>query len=435
MTSPPRPTLSRTLQSKPRRVHLVLRDGSEVEGGIFLNPGQSLAPYLGTRKGGWVNLVDATWLLPEEAAVAHAVLQCDHLMYAYGVEEDASKSFVQNSSVVLRRVEVTLTNDTHVRGDLAIAERQRLSDFLFTSGKFIPLVGAVRVDTGQQVGDIALNHAAVRVLHDAGTASVGRPKVAPDKPATLGTPRPSLSGAMTPDHTSEHTPDHASEQPPDQAATPAGVVMRTTIQGPDAPFIVETIVPPGVPPRASTERRQRMRPSLRLNVDDATGSPVEEYDPGDDNGPYSAHVNAIADRAALHWLTTLAERFGLAVADPRKLTPGFTTEDLWTGIARANDLSVTELAEHVGASFRLPVARFNEIEASAVAVLSAEIVHKYNVCPLRLADDALVVACSDPTDRALDTALREASGRAIRFEVAAPQAIRGALDWWYRESV
>jgi hypothetical protein len=419
--------VSRTLQSKPRRVHLVLRDGSEIEGGIFLNPGQSLAPYLGTRKGGWVNLVEATWLLPAEAAVAHAVLQCDLLMYAYAVDEDVTTPVVQNSSGVLRRVEVTLTNDTHVRGDLAIAERQRLSDFLFTSGKFIPLVGAVRVDTGQQVGDIALNHAAVRVLHDAGTASVGRPKVAPDKPATLGAPRPSLSGATTPDHTAEHTPN--------PAAAPAGVVMRTTIQGPDAPFIVETIVPPGVPPRASTERRQRMRPSLRLNLDDATGSPVEEYDPGDEDGPYSAHVNAIADRAALHWLTTLAERYGLAIADPRRLTPGFTTEDLWTGIARANDLSVTELAEHVGASFRLPIARFNEIEARAVALLGAEIVHKYNVCPLRLAEDILVVACSDPTDRALDTALREASGRAIRFEIAAPQAIRGALDWWYRDSV
>lgn len=404
-------------------MHLVLRDGSEVEGGIFLNPGQSLAPYLGTRKGGWVNLVEATWLFPKEAAVAHAVLQSDHLMYAYGVEDDATKSAMPNSSVVLRRVEVTLTNDTHIRGDLAIAERQRLSDFLFTSGKFIPLVGAVRVDTGQQVGDIALNHAAVRVLHDAGTASVRNPKdstTASPAPTALGAPRPSLA-AGTP-------------AVPSTPTAPAVTVSRTTIQGPDAPFVVESVIPVGAAPRASAERRQRMRPSLRLNVDDESDTPVEEFDPGDDDGPFSAHVNAIADRAALHWLTTLAERYGLAIADPRKLTAGFTTEDLWTGIARANDLSVTELAEHVGASFRLPVARFNEIEARAVAVLSAEIVRQYNVCPLRLADDALVVACADPTDRELASTLRTASGKEVRFEVAAPQAIRGALDWWYRET-
>lgn len=422
MTSPPRQPASRTLQSKPRRVHLVLRDGSEVEGGIFLNPGQSLAPYLGTRKGGWVNLVEAKWLVPEAAAVAHAVLQCDHLMYAYHVDEDAAKSVTQNSTVVLRRVEVTLTNDTQIRGDLAIAERQRLSDFLFTAGKFIPLVGAVRVDTGAQVGDIALNHAAVRVLHDAGTPSVGRAKEAPETPAARGTPRPSLSGGQP--------------RVPARDASPAssGLVVRTTIQGPDAPFVVETTVPAGAPPRASTERRQRMRPSLRLNLDDTSATPVEEYDPGDENGPYSAHVNAIADRAALHWLTTLAERYGLAIADPRKLTAGFTTQDLWAGIARANDLSVTELAEHVGASFRLPVARFNEIEASAVALLSQEIVHQHNVCPMRLDGETLIVACSDPTDRALMAALRNATGKEIRFEVAAPQAIRGALDWWYREA-
>lgn len=426
MTPPTRPLTSRTLQSKPRRVHLVLRDGSEVEGGIFLNAGQSLAPYLGSRKGGWVNLVEAAWLVPQEATVAHAVLQCDHLMYAYGVDEDAAKAATPSGAVVLRRVEVTLTNDTHIRGDLAIAERQRLSDFLFTAGKFIPLVAAVRIDTGQQVGDIALNHAAVRVLHDAGALSshaagtppnalgAGAPHMAP----STGAKRPSL-GAGIPEVPNNHTP---------------GVVVRTTIQGPDAPFIVESVVPADAQPRASTERRQRLRPSLRLNVDDDSGTPVEEYDPGDESGPFSPHVNAIADRAALHWLSTLAERYGLATADPRKLTAAFTTEDLWTGISRANDLSVTELAEHVGASFRLPVARFNEIEASAVALLSAEVVHKHTVCPLRLADDTLVVACSDPTDRELEATLKAASGRSVRFEIAAPQAIRGALDWWYRET-
>ncbi len=412
MTAPPRPTASRTLQSKPRRVHLVLRDGSEVEGGVFLNPGQSLAPYLGSRKGGWVNLVDATWLVPEEATVAHAVLQSDHLMYGYGVDQGDAINMGTGTSVVLRRVEVTLTNDTRIRGNLAMAERQRLSDFLFTNGKFIPLVGAVRVDTGQEVGDIALNHAAVRVLHDAGASS------GPVVETASSPKRPSL-GSGTPTVPARDT---------------AGVVMRTTIQGPDAPFVVETTVPQNAPSRASTDRRQRLRPSLRLNVDDATGTPVEEFDPGDQEGPYSPHVNAIADRAAVHWLTTLAERYGLATADPRKLTAGFTTDDLWTGVARANDLSVTELAEHVSASFRLPVARFNEIEPSAVALLDASIVRKHNVCPMRLSDETLIVACSDPTDRELEDALHSASGRPIKFEVAAPQAIRGALDWWYRDS-
>lgn len=442
MTLPPRQPASRTLQSKPRLVHLVLRDGSEVEGGIFLNPGQALAPYLGSRKGGWVNLVEATWILPAEAKVAHAVLQADHVMYAYGVGTDVPVHSVAGGAISVRSIEVTLTNDTRIRGDLAIADRQRLSDFLHTSGKFIPIVGAIRTDTGQNVGDIALNHSAVRVLHDTGprgretpmgTPHVGTPVVG-TKPGMMPQAKPLTGGpAAGSDAPPRPRASLSTGMPavPGAEAAAGRAVSRTPIRGPEAQYLLETPAPVQGE-RREGERREQLRPSLRLDLSDESDSPIEEFDPGEIEGPYSAPVNALAARAARHWLSLLAERYGLAPADPRRLSPAVTTEELWIGIARANDLGLDELAVHIGASFRLPVARLDRIEQAAVARLDGTIARKHTVCPVRIDDRWLVVACSDPTDRELEPVLRTATGRAIAFEVAPAEAIRGAIDWWYR---
>ncbi len=403
---PPTPTApaSRSLQSKPRRVHLVLRDGTEVEGGIFLNDGQALAPYLGTRKGGWVNLVDARWLSPVEEVASHAVLQSDQVLYAYGVEGDVPVHSVQASLVSPRAIEVTLTNGTRVSGDLAIANRQRLSDFLHTSGKFIPIVAARRSDTGAAVGSIALNHAAVRALRDTGSGS--RAAIESEF-AAEGTPHAG-------------TPVVRGLTPPRQASLRASL-DAPIIEGPSA--IAEEI------------SRSASRPSLRLNLDDDSRPVIEEVPTAPAVAPYSAAVTEVAERAASHWLSRVAERFGLVAADPRRLAAAFTDEALWAGIARANDLSVDEFARHVATAFRLPVARLDAAAPDARTLLDESVARQHRVCPVRGDETTLVVATADPTDTAAVAALRERTGRAITLEVAPPTAVQGALDWWYRTTV
>ncbi|MCE9601136.1 MAG: hypothetical protein K8S21_02845 [Gemmatimonadetes bacterium] len=426
-------------------MHLVLRDGAEVEGGIFLNDGQALAPYLGTRKGGWVNLVGATWLVPIEETVSHAVLQADHVMYAYGVDGDVPVHSVQAGNVALRAIEITLTNDARIRGDLAIANRQRLSDFLHTAGKFIPVVGVSRVDSGKSVGDIALNHAAVRVLRDA--AVNGRPAQPPDavratphagmpairEPVTGARPLPKRAGPVPDDRaplveapSARPIEELPSARPIEETASARPTVTKTTIKGPVAEFVLETSVP------VRAERREAVRPNFRLNLDDETRPPIEVTEPEEAATPYSPAVNAIAERAAQHWLSLVADRFGLSHADPRKLRQAYTSEDLWTGIARANDLSVDELALHVATTFRLQVARLDELEASAVGLLKEEIARQLLVCPVRADASTIVIACADPTNAETRAALGAATQRMIEFEIAAPTAIRGAIDWWYR---
>ena len=421
---PPTPSqpLPRALQSKPRKVHLVLRDGAEVEGGIFLNDGQALAPYLGTRKGGWVNLVGATWLVPVEETVSHAVLQADHVMYAYGVDGDVPVHSVQAGSVALRSIEITLTNDARIRGDLAIANRQRLSDFLHTAGKFIPVVGVSRVDSGKTVGDIALNHAAVRVLRDAAVSARATPPIDRSRAGQARDDRAPLveSPSVGP------IEEWPSADPIVESPSAGPPVTQTTIKGPVADFVLETEGP------IRSERREAVRPNFRLNLDDDTRPPIEVSEPEEAVTAYSPAVNAIAERAAQHWLSLVADRFGLVHADPRKLRPGYTSEDLWTGIARANDLSVDELALHVATTFRLQVARLDELEASTVGSLKEEIARRLLVCPVRADGTTIVIACADPTNAEMKAELSAATARTIEYEIAAPTAIRGAIDWWYR---
>ncbi len=456
MTPPPR-----SLQSKPRRVHLVLRDGAEVEGGIFLNDGQALAPYLGTRKGGWVNLVSAQWILPVEEAANHAVLQADHILYAYGVDGDVPVHGT-TGQVAVRHVEVILTTDARIRGQLFIADRQRLSDFLHTVGKFIPIVSVHRADTDQLIGDIALNHAAVRVLRD--TAPTGRQATALDLRASVMTPaigaqlidgdqaritppmgmradtvpdtgspmrRPtaslSLGGIDPARRTPSSTPAEAAASPP---ATDDAGVRTEKISVPGNEYVLE-VPGPRADRRSGSNRAVRARVTLNLDGDtpvEVTQEPEDEAPPA----PFSPAVLARAERIGRHWLALVAQRFGLNAPDPRPLDDAFTLEQLWDAIARANDVTPDEFAVHVASTFRLPVARLDRIEPKAVQLVDEKVARKFGMIPVRADEKTLTVACSDPTDLELEQALRFATRHSIAFELAPPRAIRGALDWWYR---
>ena len=463
LTPPPR-----SLQSKPRRVHLVLRDGAEVEGGVFLNDGQALAPYLSTRKGGWVNLVNAQWILPVEEQVNHAVVQADHVLYAYAPDGDVPVHGL-TGQISVRDVEVTLTNDARIRGQLNIADRQRLSDFLHTVGKFIPISAVHRSDTDLLVGDIALNHAAVRVLRDTapggrktsmldgrGTPAIGSVTVDNDRMtpptgirmdgvpgAATGMPtprRPSvavpLRGVTPDDPVHRATPlgtpavGGAAGGPTPAAGTATADVRTERINVGDGEYTLEIAGPP-VERRSGSRTAVRARITLNLEGDspvEVTQEPIDEEEPV----PFSPAVTARAERIARHWLALVAQRFGLNAADPRRLEDGFTTEQLWEGISRANEITGDEFAVHVASTFRLPVAHLDRIDRQAVLLVEEKVARKFGMIPLRVDEKTLTVACADPTDLELEQALRFATRHAIAFELAPPRAIRGAIDWWYR---
>lgn len=351
MTQPGGP--QRLVQSRARQVHLVLRDGGVVEGGIFLNEGQALAPYLGSRKGGWVNIVNALWLSEGETS-NHAVLQADHILMASSPDNDVPV-YGTTAQSTMREVEIAIEDGTRVRGVLNLAEKQRLSDYLHACGKFVPVLASRRMPAGTDLGDIALNCLAVRVIRDAERFAPG-----------------------TMDLTADAQPDGpSSATAPVPAGTPA-LVMRDPAD------------------RNLTEEQQRLATWL-----------------------------------SRHWLVQLGAGAQLAPPDPRTLPAHPSLEDVWHGLAARNDMADGEIAVQVAAAFKLPLANLDWVTADALAVIPEKIARKVFALPLRVEGKDLVLAVSDPSSMEIEQQIGFITRMRLRFEVAPPADIRGALDWHY----
>lgn len=157
------PSARRSANNKPRSLHVLLRNGDSFRGEAFLSDGHALGPYLSSRKGGWINVLKATWA--EEGELhPHAVVQADDILFASYADGDGTAATVAGGGG--REVDISLEDRTRIRGRIQLADRQRMSDYLAACGKFIPVLGAMRIPGDDALGDIALNAEAVRAVRD-----------------------------------------------------------------------------------------------------------------------------------------------------------------------------------------------------------------------------------------------------------------------------
>jgi hypothetical protein len=184
------PSPRRTGNNKPRKVHVLLRDGGVFEGELFLSDGHSLAPYLSSRKGGWINVVKARWQ-GEGELHPHAVVQCDDILLAAFADGDLPGNAAPVGPG--RDVDIALEDRTRISGRLQLADRQRMSDYLSACGKFIPVMGATRIPSQEPLGDIALNAASIRAVRDPRVFTAAAPSPADAAAEWGGMRRTSLS--------------------------------------------------------------------------------------------------------------------------------------------------------------------------------------------------------------------------------------------------
>lgn len=334
----------RSAQSKSRKLRLLLRDGGALEGGVYLTEGHALSPYLGSRKGGWMNVVDAVWA-DEGEVHHHAVIQCDDVLIAMSIEADVTITFA-GAGGTPRDVDIALNDGTRVRGRLLLAARQRLSDYLASCGKFIPVFDAMRVPGEQSLGDIALNSASVRAVRDARVFTAAAPTRA------------------------EATAEWGGVRRGSKAVEPDGT----------------TLTP------AQRERETRLE---------------------------------------RHWLVQLAAAADLAPPDPRSTHDAASLQTVWTGIAQRNDVTDIELATLVVAAFDLPLADLDGVTDEALRIVPERIARKLGVIPVRVDERFLHVAVSDPGSLEIEKQLGFVTRLELRFEIAPPEDIRGAMDWHY----
>jgi hypothetical protein len=155
--------------AQPRRLHLVMRDATMIEGYIQITEEMTLVNFFNSRRGGWMNLTRARRPKLDEAP-GHMIVQADHVILAMVPEQNVLIAGTAQGTEE-RPVEVVLVGGQTLRGQMNVAKQQRLSDFIAAAGKFVGLTGATLAADGRAVGDVALHGGAIQLIKDLRTAA------------------------------------------------------------------------------------------------------------------------------------------------------------------------------------------------------------------------------------------------------------------------
>ncbi|MEX2182363.1 MAG: hypothetical protein WD771_10000 [Gemmatimonadaceae bacterium] len=162
MTAP----ANRVRHQESKRLHVVLRDGTLLEGSIFIAEDMSLVSFLGSRKGGFMNMVDARRPKLEEAP-GHLIVQTDLVVLVSAPDSNVQVVSQGGAGAGEREVDVYLIGGKGLRGVMYLAPMQRMSDYLHHCGKFAGIAKAVFIADGAEVGDVAVNTAAIAMIREA----------------------------------------------------------------------------------------------------------------------------------------------------------------------------------------------------------------------------------------------------------------------------
>ncbi|MFM8567772.1 MAG: hypothetical protein ACKOCV_08825 [Gemmatimonadota bacterium] len=158
-------TTTRLRATEKKRLHLVMRDGTALEATIVIADDMPLVAFLTSRKGGWMNAMDARD--PKSGVVeSHLVLQTDLIALASAPDANMSITATAGSASTSRQVEVKLLGGQTLQGTVALAAGQRLSDLLAQSGRFLGLATTTVLPANVALGDVAVNIGAIRSVAD-----------------------------------------------------------------------------------------------------------------------------------------------------------------------------------------------------------------------------------------------------------------------------
>jgi len=163
MTSP---TAARVRTQESKRIHVVMRDASLLEGSIYIAEDMSLVAFLGNRKGGYMNMVDARRPKLQEAP-GHLIVQTDLVVMVSAPDGNVIVVGQAGAGAGVREVEVYLIGGKSLRGVMYVAPMQRMSDYLHHCGKFVGIARAVFTADNAEIGDIAVNTSAIAMIREA----------------------------------------------------------------------------------------------------------------------------------------------------------------------------------------------------------------------------------------------------------------------------
>ena len=164
------PSSRGTKAVESKRLHLIMRDTTMLDGEIFIGDDAPLVQYLANRKGGWMNMVHARRPKLNENP-GHLIVQTDHIVLASAPDGNVLVLGQSSHGVGERAVDIVLVGGTTVKGILPLAPQQRLSDYLSSSGKFVGVKAALLASDGRALGDVVIHSSAITMLRETREAS------------------------------------------------------------------------------------------------------------------------------------------------------------------------------------------------------------------------------------------------------------------------
>lgn len=151
---------TRTRAQESKRLHVVMRDGSLLEGMIHIAEDMSLVNFLGSRKGGWMNMIDARRPKLAEAP-GHLIVQTDLVVIVTAPDGNVQAVSQTGAGQGERIVDLHLVGGKRLRGTMFLAPMQRMSDYLHQCGKFAGLTKAILLPENHEIGDVAVNTSSI----------------------------------------------------------------------------------------------------------------------------------------------------------------------------------------------------------------------------------------------------------------------------------
>ena len=109
-------------------------------------------------------------------------------------------------------------------------------------------------------------------------------------------------------------------------------------------------------------------------------------------------------------------------------------EDLSVNLLEMGVVAEDELAQFLGMFHRLPIVTRSELQAVAAPILARvppALALRHRICPVAVADDAMVVAATRQLDKAALEELRQASGLSVSLVIATPVTLAWGLHLHY----
>jgi type II secretory ATPase GspE/PulE/Tfp pilus assembly ATPase PilB-like protein/CheY-like chemotaxis protein len=138
----------------------------------------------------------------------------------------------------------------------------------------------------------------------------------------------------------------------------------------------------------------------------------------------------MSDTKSNHWLKTVAQQVGLELKLPPRPDISIVRK-VWPQVVKASRMSDDRFTQQLAGHFRIGAADVATYDPQAVRLIPEDVARRHGILAMSFTEGNIVVATSDPSNRAAVQDIVEHSGRQPVFLLASPLKLAESLERAY----